>query len=126
LIFPIFVGHWTLLIVNFRECAVNYLNPIKKSDKIQDYLISLFIFLRNELQFHENRDITLTRWKDLSYQKVNEIGTYLSVDSAVYICKHAEFFATGKKGSIDSARMSEYRREMLFNILTRSGELRSD
>jgi len=96
---------------------------MKKSDKIQDYLIILFIFLRNELQYHENRDITLTRWKDLCYQKVNEIGNNLSVDSAVYICKHAEFIATGKKGSIDSGKMSEYRREMLFNILTQAKSL---
>lgn len=94
---------------------------MKKSDKIQDYLINLFVFLRNELQFHENRDITMTRWKDLSYQKVNEAGNYSSVDSAVYICKHAAFLATGKRGGVDYTKMAEYRREMLVTILAETG-----
>lgn len=106
--------------VNLRECVVTFLNPVARPTKVEDFLISLFEFLQNELQYFENRDLTLTRWKDLCFQKTTESFRYAPIDSVIYICKHAELIANGTRGALDGNKMSEYRQEMLNTILSES------
>ena len=106
--------------VNLRECVVIFMNPVARPTKVEDFLISLFDFLQNELQYFENRDLNHTRWKDLCFQKTTETFRYAPIDSVIYICKYAELIASGTRGVLDGNKMPEYRQEMLNTILSES------
>ena len=113
MIFPLFINYWTILIVNNREKTAKYFDPIGIEKNERQIYNSLCEFLKQEILFHENRSIEKTRWKQLEFERVNEIEAYDHIDSAVYILRKALEISTAKRIQVCPEVLNEYRTKLL-------------
>ena len=116
LLFPLFIGYWTLLVVNNREKTARYYDPIGIEKNEKQIFVGLFDFLRQEVNFHQGRSFESTRWKQLDCRRINEEEAYDHIDSAVYILRLALKVATGKNIEITPEVLSEHRNRLLIML----------
>ncbi|OMJ68250.1 hypothetical protein SteCoe_34350 [Stentor coeruleus] len=113
LLFPLFIGYWTILVINNREKTAKYYDPIGIEKNEKQVFKGLFDFLKQEISFHQGKSIESTRWKHLECQRVNEIDAYDHIDSAVYVLRLAFKISTGKDIEISPDVLNEYRTKLI-------------
>lgn len=111
--FPLFIGYWTLLVVNNREKTAKYFDPVGIEKNEKQVFSALYDFLKQEIQFHQGRSIDKTRWKQLECERVNEEEPYDHIDSAVYILRQALKYSTGKDIELAPQVLNDYRTRLL-------------
>ena len=114
--FPLFIGYWTLLVVNNREKNAKYYDPIGIEKNDRKIFNSLYSFIKQEINFHQNRKIENSLWKQLEYTKVNEKAPYDHTDSAVYILNLASKICTNKSTDLSPEVLNEYRTKLLVHL----------
>lgn len=118
LLFPLFVGSWTLLVFNTKESHVYYYDPIKEHEKIHSLLDRLYNFIQQFLvQNHKVFDET--ERKGLIYVPVKNHVLYAAKDSGAYVCMQAELLISGKSTIPD---IEDYKKDMLVSLIRASLE----
>jgi hypothetical protein len=112
ILFPLFIGYWTLLVVNNREMTARYYDPI--GIEKNEVFAGLFDFLRQEISFHQHRTLESTRWKQLNCQRINEVDAFDHFDSAVYVLRMAFKVASNKNITITPQGLNEDRSKLLI------------
>ena len=117
LLFPLFVGYWTLLVVSCREKTAVYYDPMGIENNDKSVSSRLYEFLKQELNFHQNVQIEKTRWRHLDYKRVNEIEPFDHIDTEIYILRMALKVCTGKDIEICPKKMNDYRKDLIAILL---------
>lgn len=117
LLFPLFIGYWTLLVVNCKEKSAVYYDPMGIENNDKGIFNCLFEFLKQELSFHQNIGIEKTRWRYLEYKRVNEQEPFDHIDTEIYILRMALKVCTGKNLEISPKEMNEYRKDLIALLL---------
>jgi Ulp1 protease family, C-terminal catalytic domain len=112
LLFPIFVGHWTLLYLNCNKLLVHYYDPINNNQYLKEILKSLYKFLARQIQL-DGKNITDTRFKELSYQRVVINEHFSQENSEIYMLKQAYNIVMDEKNPVRLEEFNEYRRLFL-------------
>lgn len=112
LIFPIFVGHWTVLNFNCTELIVNYYDPLKSNKYLKDILKSLYLFLKKQTT-SSGEDLMQIQLKELVYQRVTITETFSEEDSAVYMLQTIYNLSMGERVEVKSADLEHHRQEFL-------------
>lgn len=123
MIFPIFVGYWTVMILNVRSKCAKFYDPIgieKKDDLIFDQLLNL---LKREIRYHENKSIENTRWMRLEFERITEYESFFSYDSGAYILKQAFKVATNKDTKIHPEVLVKYRSTLLVQLFKHGNKI---
>ncbi|OMJ68347.1 hypothetical protein SteCoe_34240 [Stentor coeruleus] len=85
IIFPIFIGYWTLLVVDTKELIVNYYDIGKSSEYLEGILVNCFRFLQQEIRFHGGPPKDLELIKALRYENSQDHSDLNINDSSIYI-----------------------------------------
>jgi len=120
LVFPLFVGHWCLLVIDLVRVKAYYYDCVNKHLYIENILAAGFKFLKDELNWHERTNIESTSFRNLTYEKVQETQTWKETDSAVYVLKQVQNLGV-KKVRVSAGSTKQYREEF-FQLLTHFSE----
>lgn len=120
LVFPLFVGHWCLFVIDLVRVKAYYYDCINKHLYIENILAAGFKFLKDELNWHERTNIESTPFRNLTYEKVQETQTWKETDSAVHVLKQIQNLGV-KKVKV-SADFTEQYREEFFQLLIHFSE----
>jgi hypothetical protein len=94
-------------------------DPIPRStNSLERVFEGLFLFLKAEMQYHENRDLDRTAWRRLS--DISPQPSLDESDSAVYVCTQAEAISLNIPVSTQS--MTARRLSMLTTLQRQSVE----
>ena len=92
---------------------MTYYDPLKNYKFLEDILISAFKFLKDEMLYFESKSIDETRWRNITYLKLDETCRFEEYDSAVYVIKHIKKIALAERDEVNPLRISENRTEIL-------------
>ena len=112
LIFPIFVGHWTVLTFNSKEMVVNYFDPLKNQCYLKEILKNLYRFLRRQTQ-KSGRESIEKNLKELVFQKVIIAEQFLPEDSALFMLQTILNLASGSYEEVLKEELARYRMNFL-------------
>jgi len=118
LLFPVFVGYWSLLVLNVRERTVTYFDPMKKYLYVETLLVCLLQYLGSELLLHESRALEMSDWKDILYKGATETHSFAKAHSSLYVLKHAEDYVKGWPQGVHPADLQQYRERVFFKLVT--------
>ena len=113
MLFPLYDRGWALLIVNLREKKVSLLHPCGQPRRVEERLVRLFEFLKEEVSIHERRRIEDSPWRNLQYENEALAERCSEADSGLIVLKIAECLATGKPGRPAVRQTEQYRGEFL-------------
>lgn len=117
LLFPVFVGYWSLLVVNMKEREVSYWDPLKKYLYVETLLVCLLQFLGAELLLHESRALEQSEWKDIAYKGVGETQVCPRALSQLYVLRHAEDYVKGWPQELHPEELNHYRERVFMKLV---------
>jgi Ulp1 family protease len=112
LVFPIFVGHWTVLTFNSKEMVVNYFDPLKNQCYLKEILKNLYRFLRRQSQ-NSDRDSIQRSLKELIFQKVLINDQFSSEDSSLFMLQTILNLSQGSFGIVSKEDLQSCRLNFL-------------
>lgn len=116
--FPVYVGHWLLVVCRNRDQSVCVLDPTHKSQ--QEGIIELLLsYLRAECSFHCTKSCTLLPWRDAYIQANPEVDTFKHSQSGLYVLKHAECYARNCPTTLSPDHLRGYGRYVLERLVKR-------
>ena len=114
-LFPIFVGFWTLLALNNREKKLEIYNIPAKDLMIEEIFAKVVEFVKRELKFHEKKEIEVTGWRELSYEMI-QFGLIDKVDSAAFAIRIAYKIAINNKAQVTHEIMHDFRYNLIIML----------
>jgi hypothetical protein len=122
-LFPIYAGYWTLLVLNIRSKKAKYFDPIgiAKNDSVVSG--QLFALMKREIKLRERKDIENTRWLRMEFERVNEFEVYEHTDSAVYVLRQAFRLAICKDIQVRPELLANYRQKLLKYLYKYSNKI---
>ena len=117
LLFPIYVGYWTLLVVNSRDRSVLYLDPLKRYSYMDGLLVALLQFLKGELVHHLHKRIEHTAWRDIFYRENKETQRFTHAEAPFYVLKHAQGFAKGEHRDLTNRDLVNFGEMVLKSVI---------
>jgi hypothetical protein len=112
LLFPIFVGHWSLLSMNSTDLIVNFHDPLQTNKYLKEILKSLFKFLKVQTQL-AGKEILNTNFKDLVYEKSVITEPFTEEDSAIFMLRQIYNISIGESTEVKKSDFYEYRMQFL-------------
>ena len=121
LVFPVFVGYWTILCFNLERLIIHYYDPLKKNKYLKEILRSLVRFLNHQEQLG-NKDRPQTNFQDIVYQKLAISDDFSEEDSALYMLKIIYHLSLNEKSDAKSSDFPNFR-IVLLKLLFQYGSI---
>ena len=112
MIFPIFVGYWTLLTFNSTEMIVNYYDPLNNCIYLKEILKNFYRHLSK--QSHKIKPLAGKNLKNLVCQKIINTDSFTEEDSAIYMLKTVTCLCLHEETNLRSEEILKYRGELLI------------
>lgn len=117
-LFPVYVGHWVLVVCRNRDQAVLVLDPVRKA--LHEGVTELLLrYLRVESQFHPSKALALSSWSDAYVLPNPETDHFKHSQSGLYVLKHAECYARYCSTALSPDHLRGYGRYVLERLVKR-------
>ena len=118
MLFPVYLGHWLLVVCRNRDQAVLVLDPVRKvlHEGITELLMR---YLRVESLFHQTKALALPSWSDAYVLPNPESDFFKHSQSGLYVLKHAECYARYCATTLSPDHLRGYGRYVLERLVKR-------
>lgn len=115
MLFPIYIGYWTLLALDNRQKKLQLFNLVQKDSLAEQIFGLVKEFIKRELKHHEKKEIEITGWRELSHEIV-DCDVVEEADSAVFAIRVAYKIAINNKASLSSDALHDFRYNLLIML----------
>lgn len=119
MLFPMYEGYWSLLVVNLKERRVYLYDSLKQHQQINRLLRQVFNLIEKYLNQYEQKPLDQTVWRDF-YYKPSTCPEFNREDTAVFICKQADSAVTGKPDRLDPSSSQDYKQDIIVSLIQSS------
>lgn len=120
MIFPVFVGYWTLLTFNSVDMILSYYDPLNNYKYLKEIIKNFYRYLNKQAQ--KNKNLADKNLKGLVCQKIVNIDVFLEEDSAIYMIKTVMCLCLNEETNLKNEDILRYRGEILI-LLFQYGKL---
>lgn len=120
MIFPVFVGYWTLLTFNSEQMILSYYDPLNNYKYLKEIIKNFYRYLNK--QAHKIKNLAEKNLKEIVCQKIVNIDIFLEEDSAIYMMKTAIGLCLNEEANLKNEDILRYRGEILI-LLFQYGKL---
>ncbi|OMJ76305.1 hypothetical protein SteCoe_24330 [Stentor coeruleus] len=114
-LFPIYIGYWTLLALDNRQKNLQLYNMRKNDTIIEQIVICVKDFIRRELKHHEQKEIEVTGWRELSYEVI-ECENIEESDCAAFAIRIAYKVAINNRAALTIEILDDFRYNLLIML----------
>lgn len=111
LIFPIFVGYWTVLSFNTKELIIHYYDPMRRNKYIKEILKSLLKFLKRQQVLKGPSE--QPSFKEIVYQRLLISEGFSEEDSALFALKTIYHLVNNEKAEVTPSELPNFRTDLL-------------
>ena len=120
MIFPVFVGYWTLLTFSVVDMVVTYYDPLNSCAYLKEILKNFYRYLQRVMRKVEVK--TSKTMKEITYQKIYTNDGLVEEDTAVYMLHTIQMLSISQDTEFNKTEIHQYRQNLL-KLLIKYGKL---
>ena len=121
-LFPLYVGFWILLTLDNRQKKLYLYNLSRKDPLVEQIFSFVKDFVKRELKRHENKEIEITGWRELSYD-ILDYGRIDEVDSSAFAIRVAYKLAINQNAVINCDVIHEFRCNLIVMLYKHGNQI---
>ena len=121
-LFPLYIGFWTLLTLDNRQKKLYLYNMSKNNPLVEQIFSFIKEFIKRELKRHENKEIEITGWRELSYD-ILDYGAIDEVDSSAFAIRVAYKLAINQNAVINCDVIHDFRYNLIIMLYKHGNQI---